>query len=195
MAANFAITLDYLAQTSTGDRLWSALPSAMVTWYYSVYYLFQGFIAAKDGTEIDTHAKAQRVMNEKSRLSLLLPPFNLQSIWGGKWDKPVLVPGNWPGGGTFLCRTPTTRPEAEAAVGGYFTGTWDWFADRIRERVKPKGVTNFRTKVSKQLRDAALQPLAINFCIAPIGTELKPTTAMRSFRHMGHNSQVSQPNY
>ncbi len=163
MAANFANTLDHLAQTR-GDRLWSTLPSAMVTWYYSVYYLFQGFIAAKDGITVDTHAQAQRVMNDKSRLRLLLPPFSLQSIWGGKWKKPALAPGTWLGDGTFLRRTPATRPEAEAAVGAYFTGTWDWFAERKAEGIRRLNkLTNFRTKVAQQLRDAAVQNLAVNF--------------------------------
>ncbi len=163
MATNFANTLDHLAQTTTGDRLWSTLSSAMVTWYYSVYYLFQGFLAAMDGTTIDTHAEGQRIMNDKNRLKLLLPPFNLQCLWGGKWNTPALAPA-WPSDGQFLRRRPQNQNEAQAAVGAYFTGTWVWFAHRTTERVKKENqLPDFRTKAAQALRDAALQQVAINF--------------------------------
>lgn len=164
MATNFANAIDHMSQTATGNRLWSVLSSAIVNWYYAIYYLFQGFFASIDGTVILTHAQARDVLNDASKRRYLLPPFSVRAVWGGKWNSPALEPPTWPRNSTFLRNLSTTQQEAQSAVGAYLGGTWIWFALEIMARVRRQhGLTDFRPKPARQLRDAALNPLGANF--------------------------------
>lgn len=163
MSANFANTLDHMMTSTVGDKVWSLLSSVMVVWYYALYYLGHAYVAAVNGTEPSTHAAMQRQMTTPQTRPCLVPPFNLRAGWGGKWDQPALDPVAWTKDATFPRKSPTNAHEAAAAVGAYFSGTWDWVAThRMAEVMRKNKFTNFRTVAARNVRDAALQPLVIN---------------------------------
>lgn len=151
-------------------NVYDACRSAIVSWYYAIYYGSKAMLAASSGTDPQTHAETARILqSELVNRGLLRYPFDLSVT--------NIVPSNVEsqidalrGAATAdLNTTPTTALEARGALCSYVKGTCEFRQWEIEERVRDSaafralGVSNFRTAAARRLRDAALGRESVNF--------------------------------
>ncbi len=156
--------------SSAPGNVYDACRSAIVAWYYAIYYAAKAMLAARSGADPQTHAEAGRMFQtEIVATGLAKYPFDL-SITG-------LVPATVQpqinvlrGGSTAdLNAVPTTALEVKGALCSYLNGTCEYRQWELEERVKRSapfralGVTNFRKATARALRDAALASESVNF--------------------------------
>jgi hypothetical protein len=156
--------------SSAPGNVYDACRSAIVAWYYAIYYAGKAMLAARTGADPQTHAEAARIFQTEIVASRLAKyPFDL-SITG-------LVPTNVQpqietlraGATCDLNAVPTTALEARGALCSYLKGTCEYRQWELEERVRKAGpfralrVTDFRRAAARMLRDAALAPESVNF--------------------------------
>ncbi|WP_244978451.1 hypothetical protein [Bradyrhizobium pachyrhizi] len=144
--------------------------TAIVAWYYGVYSAASAMTAAMDGSFQDNHTETARKWQERFPANrLAMAPFAdcLSSVLQATSDAelaPVRARGRH-----SLVNPPTTAEEAWGCCAEYLSGTADWERWNIQERVretgsfKALGVSDFRTKAARELRDAAYDRRGISF--------------------------------
>lgn len=142
----------------------------IVAWYYGVYGAASAMIAAADGSFPVTHAAtAQQWLRQFPANNLALEPFdgrlsNLLDETVQRELAPVRLRGSH-----SLTIKPTTMEQAWGCHVEYLSGTADWEQWNVRERVKESrdfkalGVSDFRTKSARALRDEAYAKRGIGF--------------------------------
>jgi hypothetical protein len=135
--------------------------TAIVAWYYGVYSAASAMTAAMDGSFQDNHAETARKWQERFPANdLAMYPFAdyLSSLVPGVVNTelaPVRARGRH-----SLVNKPTTVKEAWGCCAEYLSGTAGWERWNIEERVretsafKALGVSDFRTKAARELRDS-----------------------------------------
>lgn len=144
--------------------------TAIVAWYYGVYSAASAMTAAMDGSFQDNHTETARKWQERFPANrLAMPPFAdcLSSVLPATADAelaPIRARGRH-----SLVTTPSTAEEAWGCCSEYLSGTAGWERWNIEERVretgpfKALGVSDFRTKSARELRDAAYARRGIAF--------------------------------
>ena len=144
--------------------------TAIVAWYYGVYSAASAMTAAMDGSFQDNHTETARKWQERfPAKNLAMHPFAdcLSSILPSIADAelaPVKARGQY-----HLVNTPTTAQEAWGCCAEYLSGTAGWERWNVEERVretaafKALGVSDFRTKAARELRDAGYARRGIAF--------------------------------
>lgn len=144
--------------------------TAIVAWYYGVYSAASAMTAAMDGSFQDNHTETARKWQERFPANrLVMAPFAdcLSSLLQATSDAelaPVRARGRH-----SLVNAPSTAEEAWGCCAEYLSGTADWERWNIQERVrdtgpfKALGVSDFRTKAARELRDAAYDRRGIAF--------------------------------
>ena len=136
--------------------------TAIVAWYYCIYSAASAMTAAMDGSFQDNHAETATKWQERfpSR-NLAMHPFadSLSSVVPATVNAelaPVRSRGQF-----SLVKVPSTAEQAWGCCAEYLSGTAGWERWNVEERVresasfKALGVTDFRTKAARQLRDPA----------------------------------------
>lgn len=146
--------------------------SAIIAWYYAIYYASKAMLAASSGADPQTHSSVGRIwQSEIINNHLVKPPFIFSII--------NLTPANIRDALNLLRRNNmhdlNTRPEnvemAYGAICSYLKGTAEYEKERIEEQVKGSaefrnnGFTSFRSNAAKVLRDARLTPAHVNFLV------------------------------
>ena len=155
---------------SLEDNHYDVVRSAIVAWYYAIYYASKAMIAATSESDPQTHADTAKVwQNNIIERGFAVEPFNfnISNITTKNIDEVIssLRRENTYDTNTF----PTNREEATGGAFSYLKGTAKYTQEQIEERVKGSrefrsfGVDNFRTKVAKELRDNKLQSGVVNF--------------------------------
>jgi hypothetical protein len=154
---------------ATGN-VYDACRSAIVAWYYAIYYAGKAMLATRTGADPQTHTEAARIFQtEIVGPGLTKYPFDL-SVTG-------LVPAAVQpaidalrrGSTADLNTVPTSALEARGALCSYLKGTCEYRQWELEERVKKSGpfralgVTDFRRAPARALRNAALAPESVNF--------------------------------
>lgn len=144
--------------------------TAIVAWYYGVYSAASAMTAAMDGSFQDNHAETAKKWQERfPAKNLAMHPFAdcLSSILPSTADAelaPVRARGQH-----HLVDKPATAQEAWGCCAEYLSGTAGWERWNVEERVrdtaafKALGVSDFRTKAARELRDAGYARRAIAF--------------------------------
>jgi hypothetical protein len=144
--------------------------TGIVAWYYGVYSAASAMTAAMDGSFQDNHADTARKWQERfPAKNLAMHPFadclsNLVARTVDAELAAVRARGNHP-----LVERPTTPSEAWGCCAEYLSGTAGWEQWNISERIKSSrdfkdlGVSDFRKKAARQLRDAAYARSGIAF--------------------------------
>lgn len=144
--------------------------TAIVSWYYGVYSAASAMTAAMDGSFQDNHTETARKWQERFPANrLAMPPFAdcLSSVLPAVADV-ELMPMRARGRHS-LVNTPSTPQEAWGCCAEYLSGTASWERWNVEERVrgtsafKLLGVTDFRKKAARELRDAAYGRRGIAF--------------------------------
>ncbi|MGX1168652.1 hypothetical protein AB7M16_004918 [Bradyrhizobium sp. USDA 372] len=144
--------------------------TAIVAWYYGVYRAASAMTAAMDGSFQDNHAETARKWQERFPANnLAMHPFadSLSSVIPTTVETelaPVRARGQH-----SLVNKPTTAQEAWGCCAEYLSGTAGWERWNVEERVretaqfKALGVSDFRTKAARELRDTSYARRGISF--------------------------------
>lgn len=144
--------------------------SAIVAWYYGIYYAASAMVAATDGTTQETHTSTANSWNRQlNSRGFILEPFSyslttlVKSAYEAEID--ALRTGN-----TFdLNQFPTHSDMAFGACISYLKGTAKREREILEERIKSDkefkklGVDNFRTKLAREFRDKRLEGKGTGF--------------------------------
>lgn len=154
--------------TAPGN-VYDACRSAIVTWYYAIYYAGKGMLAAKTGADPQTHAEAARVFQTEIVVpGLAKYPFDLSVTGLVPTAVQRQIDALRGGSASDLNAVPTNALEARGALCSYLKGTCEYRQWELENRVKKSGqyralgVTNFRTAAARALRDAALGSESVN---------------------------------
>lgn len=144
--------------------------SAIIAWYYTIYYASSAMIAAASGSKQETHATTARVwQNDIVNNDLAVGPFGLSLNTLVKNDVEKTIARLRNGNNFRLVNVPTNKSEAWGAVCSYLSGTADFEKDRVEERIRGRkdfkdlNVNNFRTTAARELRDSKLKKGIVNF--------------------------------
>lgn len=144
--------------------------TAIIAWYYGIYFAAGAMLAAKDGSNPDDHSSTAKAWDKHfAQPCLVLPPFNLRvsSLVEKTYTSEIDTLKN--GLNFSVNNLPTTMNDAYGACCSYLSGTAKWYKQRneaeIRESkdFKALGVDDFRKKVARELRDARLEKKSLCF--------------------------------
>lgn len=144
--------------------------SAIIAWYYSIYFTSSAMIAAASGSKQETHAQTVKVW-QKDIIdnNLVLSPFslNLSSLVATDVENKISF---YRSSNVYdLGLYPTDHEQAWGGACSYLKGTAKYEKWRIEERLrsdkdfKALNVDNFRKKVARELRDSRLIKQKVNF--------------------------------
>lgn len=146
--------------------------SAIIGWYYAVYYAASGMVAAASGSRQETHSETAKVWHaDIVTKNLAIGPFGLQLNTLVDRDVKQEMARLRNGNDFALATSPTTEREAWGACLAYLSGTAGFEREKIEATVKESrefkelGVENFRTKSAAQLRDRRLDGKPVNLLI------------------------------
>lgn len=144
--------------------------SAIITWYYAVYYAASGMVAAASGSKQETHTETAKVWHADivSR-QLAIGPFGLQLNTLVDRDVKDEVSRLRDGNQFALAKLPENEAQAWGACVAYLSGTASYERDKVEEFLKASrefkelGVENFRARKAAHLRDSRLKGRPVNF--------------------------------
>ena len=146
--------------------------SAIVAWYYAIYYASKAMLAASSGSDPQTHASAGKIWQaEVVDAGLAKSPFDLSISNLTPANVESAVANLRAGNPHNLNLQPATEEMAFGAVCSYLKGTAEYEQWRLEEHVKTSpeyrrsAYTNFRSNAAKALRDAKLRPAHVNFLV------------------------------
>ncbi|MFB2846122.1 hypothetical protein ACE1BG_07525 [Aeromonas veronii] len=152
-------------QTSAknADKESWVLPTAIVNWYYSVYFSVLSMFGSTGQTVDDNHASVYRAFG--SNLSDQMPhPINMKATYLNNEEYKSLLPKYASASSFNLSKT---FPESEEAAKGmlleYLSGNTKYYTWLTKERIlKKAGYRDFRSKIAKEDRNRQL-PKTIAF--------------------------------
>jgi hypothetical protein len=165
-----------LHHLSALEKMKDVKPSAdfgrigILAWYYGIANAASAMIAAQNGSFQEDHAGTANMWDRDiATRALAIEPFH--------WRVSSLVKATYlaevqtyrSGSARNLLSPPASMPEAVTAAVSYLSGSADWYAWKTTEDVrrssdyKKLGVSDFRTKAARELRDARLSQRAIGF--------------------------------
>lgn len=139
------------------------LPSAIVSWYYSVYFSVLSMFGSTGQSVDDNHASVYRAFG--SNLSDQMPhPFNMKATHVKNEDYKSLLP-QYPSASRFSLSK--NFPESEDAAKGmlleYLSGNAKYYTWLTKDRILRKAdYGDFRTKIAKEERNRQL-PRTVGF--------------------------------
>jgi uncharacterized protein (UPF0332 family) len=155
---------------SLENHHYDVVRSAIVAWYYAIYYASKAMIAATSESDPQTHADTAKVWQNNIILrGYIIEPFNfsISDITTKNVDEIIT---NLRGSNNYdTSSIPTNSEEAKGGIFSYLNGTAKYVKWQTEERVKSSrdfknlGVNNFRTKAAQELRDNKLQIGIVNF--------------------------------
>ena len=141
-----------------------------VAWYYGIYAAAQSMIVAQESVIQDNHSKTANAWDRQfAQRELVLHPFDLRVSTLVKNDAQAEIDLFRRGPKTNLVSKPESIEEAHQAICSYLSGTVGWMSWTIEEKLKESpefkklGVTNFRTKSARELRDKRLRSQSASF--------------------------------
>jgi len=155
---------------SLENNHYDVVRSAIVAWYYAVYYASKAMIAATSESDPQTHTDTAKVwQNNIIERGFAVEPFDfsIANITTKNIDEVI---SSLRAGNTYNTNTsPTNSEEAIGGVFSYLKGTAEYTQWQTEERVKNSrefknlDVDNFRTKAARELRDQKFQNGVVNF--------------------------------
>jgi len=157
---------------ATIDDPYAIVRSAIIAWYYAIYYASKAMLAASSGTDPQTHAATGKIwQSELVDLQLVKSPFGASLTDLTPSNVQLVMIALRAGNTHDLNAEPTTKDMALGATLSYLKGTAEYEQWRLEEHVKKSseyrqgGFTNFRSNAAKALRDAKLRPAHVNFLV------------------------------
>lgn len=154
------------------ENPYAIVRSAIVAWYYAIYYAAKAMVAASSGDDPQTHAASGRVWQSQivgNRLAKDPFGFSITDLTPTNVSNEVTALRG--GNAHDLNNVPTNEEMARGAAFSYLKGTAEYERWRLEEVVKGSreyrqgGFNSFRSNAAKALRDAKLQPATVNFLV------------------------------
>lgn len=144
--------------------------SAIVSWYYSIYFSSSAMIAAKTGTKQETHATTAKVWkNQLVDNGLIMSPFSF-SLNSLVKNKVALEIANLRGSNqNNLSVMPYSVEQAKGAIFSYLNGSADYEKKKWEAEIKNSkdfkalGVSDFRKRPAQEIRDRLLDKKTVSF--------------------------------
>ncbi|MFA5118807.1 MAG: hypothetical protein WC695_08170 [Candidatus Omnitrophota bacterium] len=144
--------------------------SAIISWYYAIYYFCSAMTLAASGANSENHTGTARIWQaDIVNRELAIGPFGL-SVRDLTPDAVKTTISMLRNGNVFaLPDCPKNEYEAWGAIYSYLDGTADYEKWRIEEELKKSkefkqlNVADFRTKDARTLRDSRLLGAMVNF--------------------------------
>ncbi|MGB7392033.1 hypothetical protein [Marinomonas sp.] len=170
--------------------------SAIVSWYYSVYFASSAMIAASSGSVQETHTATAKVWQADIVEKKLIPyPFDLHlsSLVTTTAEAEISA---YRGNNIYDLNYCAQDPEmAHGAIVSYVKGTHKYKKWEAEERIKTSrefkalNVENFRKKVARELRDKTLDKGQVNFLIQAFRYRGKANYRDSIFLSYGDNNE------
>jgi hypothetical protein len=142
----------------------------ILAWYYGVSNAASAMIAAQSGSFQEDHSGTARMWDSDiAARGLAMEPFSwrVSSLVEAVFSPEVQAYRSGSVGNLQI--KPNTHPDAIGVAAGYLSGSAKWYAWKSTEDVrrsaeyKKLGVSDFRKKVARELRDARLSQRSIGF--------------------------------
>lgn len=143
---------------------------AIIGWYYGISNAASAMIAAQSSQFQEDHAgTANSWDNAIAATKLAMPPFNwrVTSLNQKTYKQEVEI---YRAGSSSNLNGPITSvDEARGALASYLSGSAEWYAWKAREDIKKSkefrylGVSNFRSKAARNLRDQIQSKRKVGF--------------------------------
>jgi hypothetical protein len=142
----------------------------IIAWYYGISNAASAMTAAQSGAFQEDHAGTAKMWDiDIASKGLAMEPFNwrVSSLVKATYDPEVMA--YRAGSAGKLTIKPDTASDALGAVAGYLSGTAKWYAWKTEEYVrssrefKELGVSDFKTKAARDIRDASLTQRTMGF--------------------------------
>lgn len=170
--------------------------SAIVSWYYSVYFASSAMVAASSGSVQETHTATAKVWQADIVEKNLIPyPFDLHlsSLVTTTAEAEISA---YRGNNIYDLNHCAQDPEmAHGAIVSYVKGTHKYKKWEAEERIKTSrefkalNVENFRKKVARELRDKTLDKGQVNFLIQAFRYRGKANYRDSIFLSYGDNNE------
>jgi hypothetical protein len=144
--------------------------AAIISWYYSVYFTCGAMIAATSGANPESHSNTIKQWHSNIAIrNLTIMPFSLylNSAVPGDIERDI---AGIRGANIFDLNTfPEDDEAARGAVFSYLKGTAEYERELSEEKIRKTsefralGVSNFRTRAAKVMRDRYLANIKVNF--------------------------------
>jgi len=165
-----------LHHLSALENMRSGVPSAdfarigILAWYYGVSNAASAMIAAQNGSFQEDHSGTAKMWDSDiAARDLAMPPFS--------WRVSSLLEATFkPEVQAYRCSSfgelrtvPISVLDARGAAAGYLSGSAKWYAWKTTEEVRSSaafknlGVSDFRKKVARELKDARLAQRSMGF--------------------------------
>jgi len=170
--------------------------SAIVSWYYLTYFASSAMVAATSGSVQETHAATAKVWQADIVEKNLFPyPFNLHlsSLVTKKVDADIKIYRNSNIYDLNIYANDTEQ--AHGAIVSYLKGTAGfkkWQTEnqiRTSSEYKKLGVSDFRKKIARELRDKSLEKGQVNFLIQAFRYRGKANYRDSIFLSYGDNNE------
>jgi len=146
--------------------------SAIISWYYTIYYFCSAMTLATSGTNLESHAGTARIWQaDIVNRKLAIGPFGL-SVRDLTPDAIKTTINLLRNGNVFtLPDCPRNVDEAWGVIYSYLGGTADyekwWIEEELKKskEFKRLNVTDFRKKDARTLRDSRLSRAMVNFLV------------------------------
>lgn len=146
--------------------------SAIVSWYYSIYFTCSAMNEATSGSRQESHGETAKVWHSNIvKKKLLLSPFSLKLSSLVKETVKGEISEYRQGNDNYLNDYPENKEQAWGAVVSYLDGTWKYQKDKKESEIRKQsefknlGVINFRKKEARELRDGQLAKHGVNFLL------------------------------
>lgn len=151
------MTLERMS-TNINDLSW-VLPTAIVNWYYAVYFSIRSIFSSLRQTVADDHAKSAKFLASTVRQKLPYP-LNMVAIHADGETYKVILDGTENPRAYDLSRTFTgLSPIPRGMLAQYLNGTAAWYADRTKKSIlldNKLDIKNFRSMRAREIRDQRL---------------------------------------
>jgi hypothetical protein len=142
----------------------------IVGWYYGIYSAASAMIAAQDGSIQDDHTSTATTWDRQfAANNKVMEPFSYRLSTLVKKDFDVEVATLRAGNGFLLTKKANDATQAFGACCAYLSGSADWWRWKAEKNLKLSseykrlGVSDFRTKAARTLRDARLTGKSTSF--------------------------------
>lgn len=148
----------------------SVVRSAIISWYYCIYYGTKSMVVASTGNDAETHAKVANMFQaDLVDRGKILEPFywNIESLIPKEIE---LIMNKLKQGNRYNTNhCAKTKVEAKGVLLSYLNGTAKRKSDIAQDRIKTSqefkdlGVDNFMTNKAREIRDRQLKDKKANF--------------------------------
>lgn len=144
--------------------------SAIISWYYGIYFAASAMITACDGSYPQDHTSTANAWTQHFVITKkIFYPFNLYLPTLVKKEYKIEVEKLRQGNVASVQESPIDEVSAHSVCVSFLKGSADWYREKKQTEIlgykefKSKGFTNFRKLEARKIRDDSLQKKEVSF--------------------------------